>query len=67
MRGLPFDKWDLETFKYIGEACGGLIDGANKTLNRMDIVEVNLKVEQNHIGFLPAKVALPSTSLDFSI
>lgn len=34
----------------------------NKTLNRMDIMEINLKVKQNQSHFLPARAVLPSSS-----
>lgn len=52
------NKWTMESFTKIGEACGGLTDIAKKTLNHMDFMEARIKVKGNNFGFLPAQVLI---------
>lgn len=62
MKNLSIDMWNIETFEYIGNLCGGLCYIAKKSLSFMDMMEVCLKVNQNPFGFLSAKIQLPTSS-----
>nr|QWT43305.1 kinesin-related protein KIN7C [Citrullus lanatus] len=62
IRNLLIDQWSYDTFKLIGELCGGYIETSKKTLARMDMMEASLKVKMNKNGFLPAIIQLLSTS-----
>lgn len=57
IRNLPIDKWSIETFQRIGDACGGYIEIVKKTL-----MEANIRVKENILGFLPTMVCLSSSS-----
>lgn len=62
VKNLPLDKWSLDTFKFIGNECGGYIETASKTLPRMDMMEIGIKVQENGTGFIPAEISIPSMS-----
>lgn len=62
VKNLSIDMWNIETFEYIGNLCGGLCYIAKKSLSFMDMMEVFLKVNQNPFGFLSAKIQLPTSS-----
>lgn len=58
LRNLPADEWSIHNFKMIGDICGGYVETAKKTLSRLDMTEVSIKVKSNTNGFLPANVTL---------
>lgn len=58
VRNLPVDRWSMETFQIIGENCGGLVEIANKTLTRLDMLEASIKTKNNLHGFIPASLSI---------
>ena len=44
--------WNMDTFKKIGEACGGLLEVALETVNQSFLRFVKLKVKGFYNGFL---------------
>lgn len=49
--GVPIDKWNLDSFRFIGDACGGLLEVARKTLATIDLIEISIKVRSNELVF----------------
>lgn len=62
IHNLPIDQLSFDTSKLIGDLCSGYVETSRKTLARMNLMEVNLKVKKNKYGFLPAIIQLPLTS-----
>uniref|UniRef100_A0A9I9CCC9 DUF4283 domain-containing protein n=1 Tax=Cucumis melo TaxID=3656 RepID=A0A9I9CCC9_CUCME len=57
-RGIPLHIWNLNTFIQIGEACGGFIDAAPESVNKIELTEALIKVKENYTGFLPAFIQI---------
>ncbi|KAA0039949.1 hypothetical protein E5676_scaffold266G00990 [Cucumis melo var. makuwa] len=57
-RGIPLHIWNLNTFIQIGEACGGFIDAAPESINKLELTEALIKVKENYTGFLPAFIQI---------
>lgn len=64
IRNLPLDRWDEETFKIIGNSCGGYIEASKKTRSRFDLMEATIRVKKNTSGFIPAHIPLLSKDTD---
>ena len=57
--GLPLNLWNLDTFKLIGEACGGLLEVARETSEQTFLMYAKLKVKGHMSGFLDPIVGIP--------
>ena len=53
IKNLPLNRWDIETLKHMGDACGGFVEMAKKTSSRIDLMEATV---------MKAKVSIPSPS-----
>ena len=59
VEGLPLNLWNMEIFKMIGEACGGLLEVASETNNISFLKYAKLKVKGFSSGFLHPIVEVP--------
>lgn len=57
--GLPLNLWNLDTFKLIGEACGGLLEVSKETVDQSFLRFAKLKVKGQQNGFLDPIVEIP--------
>lgn len=57
-RGIPLHAWNINTFKQIGDACGGFEEVGNTTWRKLDLVEARIKVKNNYCGFVPATISI---------
>lgn len=57
-RGIPLSSWNIQTFRKIGEAYGGFIDVGSKTWNKLDLIEAQIKIQENYCGFVPANIQI---------
>ena len=52
VEGLPLNLWNLDTFKSIGQTCGGLVEVTKETLDQSFLLYAKLKVKGYKKGFL---------------
>ena len=45
IKGLPLKMWNIHVFKVIGEACGGLLEVAQETLNKLFMGYAKIKIK----------------------
>lgn len=48
--------WNINTFKQIGNACGGFLEVARCTWRKLDLIDATIKVKDNFCGFIPTFV-----------
>lgn len=53
IEGLPFNMWSKETFKQIGDACGGYLETDYRTENFLSLFAARIKVKANDSGLIP--------------
>ncbi|KAK9929866.1 hypothetical protein M0R45_026939 [Rubus argutus] len=53
IEGLPFNLWSKETFKQIGDACGGYLETDYRTENFLILFAARIKVKANESGLIP--------------
>ncbi|KAK9939616.1 hypothetical protein M0R45_016306 [Rubus argutus] len=53
IEGLPFSLWNKETFKQIGDACGGYLQTDYRTENFLSLFVARIKVRTNEHGLIP--------------
>ena len=56
---MPLNLWNLDTFKLIGEACGGLLEVARETNDQSFLMYAKLKVKCHNSRFLDPIVEIP--------
>ena len=59
VEGLSLNLWNMETFRKIGEACGGLLDIAPETKNQTFLMYAMLKVKGFSNGYLHPIAEIP--------
>ena len=59
VEGLSLNLWNMETFRKIGDACGGLLDIAPETKNQTFFMYAMLKVKGFSTGFMHPIAAIP--------
>lgn len=52
IEGLPLNLWSMDTFQKIGEACGGLLEVAEDTIQKSFLLYAKIKVKGYTNGFL---------------
>ncbi|XP_073040003.1 uncharacterized protein [Primulina eburnea] len=57
--GLPWNLWKVETFKTIGNLCGGLLDISEHTLSISDLEAARIKVKGIEGGFINSRMYVP--------
>ncbi|KAA0047508.1 putative amidohydrolase ytcJ [Cucumis melo var. makuwa] len=55
-KGLPLTAWNMNSYRQIGDACGGLVEVSKSTMRKTDLIEVRLKIRHNYTGFIPAQI-----------
>ena len=59
VEGLSLNLWNMETFRKIGEACGGLIEVGPETKNQSFLLYAMLKVKGFSNGYLHPIAQIP--------
>lgn len=59
VEGLSLNLWNVETFKKIGDACGGLLEVAPETMNQSFLLYAKLKVKGFSSGFVYPIAEIP--------
>lgn len=57
----PLPLWIEQIFRYIGDCCGVFIDTSNHTSRKLILTSAKIKICHNSIGFIPARIKLPSS------
>ncbi|KAK9929371.1 hypothetical protein M0R45_026473 [Rubus argutus] len=53
IEGLPFNLWNKEMFKHIGDACGGYLEIDYRTKKFLSLFVARIKVKTNEYGLIP--------------
>lgn len=59
VEGLPLNLWNMETFKKLGDACGGLMEVALETMIQSFLLFAKIKVKGFAIGFIHPIAEIP--------
>lgn len=57
-RDIPLHARNLNTLKQIEEACGGFIEVAKETIEKSELIEALIKIEENYTGFILANIKI---------